>query len=369
MTGNQPHIEPDTAEQPGDPKQVRLTIAGGGWILIVVAFVCIALIAWAVAPALKNAGNRPPGDGKTIESYDFDVSNLELDRTYIDTPMLHRDMVPVLDEPTYLTAEDVAALGGRDKYLVSTDRVVGVDLNGESRAYPISILNVHEIIHDELGGVPIAVTYSWPCDSVVVFDRRYQNETLNFGVSGLLFQANMMFYDRQAETVGGESLFVQLPGKAVSGPRKGQALRRLHYQLVDWKTWLAKHPKTTVVDRVASLRKRYKDATPTDYFQSESMDFKVAPLPADSPWKAKTNVVVVHNSKRSLVFALPWLEARMNANSRVPWPVPLGDVLFELHPASDTVEVQWLPKRATLHATHCLWFAWKAQYPDAQLIE
>lgn len=358
----------DRPEQDAQPQQVKLTIASGGYVLIIMAFICVALVAWAVYPALMQAGNRPPGDGETIESYGFDISNLELDRAYIDTPLLHRDMTPVMDEPQYLSAADVEALEGREKYLVSTDRVVGVNLNGESRAYPISILNVHEIIHDTLGGTPIAVTYSWPCDSVVVFDRRYQGETLQFGVSGLLFHANMMFYDRQ-ETVGGESLFVQLQGKAVSGPRKDQVLRRLHYQLVDWQTWLRMHPHTMVVARDDSMLKRYKDAAPTSYFLTEELEGfkKVAPLPADSPWGPKTRVVAVHNPRESLVFAYPWLKEHRNENNRVPSPVPLGDILFEYHVASDTVQVQWLPERATLHATHCFWFAWKAMYPDAAL--
>jgi phosphatidate phosphatase APP1 len=59
----------------------------------------------------------------------------------------------------------------RIKYAVSTDRVIGITVNGESRAYPLKLMNVHEVSNDTLGGVPIAVTYSPLCDSAVIFNR------------------------------------------------------------------------------------------------------------------------------------------------------------------------------------------------------
>ena len=135
--------------------------------------------------------------------------------------MLHRDMVPTLDFPIeILTAQEVEDVAGtRAKYLVSSDPVVGVTVGDQSRAYPISMLHVHELVHDELGGTPIVVTWHWPSASPRVFDRRIDGDTRNFGISGLVAGGNMVLYPRNLDGhVGDEPLISQLLGRSITGP-------------------------------------------------------------------------------------------------------------------------------------------------------
>jgi hypothetical protein len=63
-----------------------------------------------------------------------------------------KDGIPAILKPKFVTAETAT-------YLVGHDQVIAVKIGGESRAYPIKILNHHEVVNDTVGGVPIAVTF------------------------------------------------------------------------------------------------------------------------------------------------------------------------------------------------------------------
>ena len=117
----------------------------GWWVLVAAGMLCLLLMGWALAPALLRMVDRPPGDGASIESYDFDLSNSVLDPSLMEPALLHRDMVPVIDAPTILDMEEIETLNSvrSTRYLVSKDLVIGVEVNGEARAYPMSVLHVH----------------------------------------------------------------------------------------------------------------------------------------------------------------------------------------------------------------------------------
>src|SRR5207344_1682190 len=111
------------------------------------------------------------------------------------------DALPPLDEPNAITLPQLSGLEtiGRGKYLVPTDKVIAVVLNGAARAYPLRVLVWHEVVNDTVGGIPIVVTYNPLSEGIAVFDRRVAGETLEFGVSGLLYQSNLLMYDRRPE--------------------------------------------------------------------------------------------------------------------------------------------------------------------------
>jgi hypothetical protein len=366
-------------------KQRLITFGGGGWVLLLAGAITLGLLAWGLAPALLRTANRPPGDGKNIESYRFDLSNLLVDRSLVVPAMLHRDMAPPLTAPTAtgpnqsLTTNDPErwkAMQRRSdpkygKYLVSSDLVIGVEVGGEARAYPLSIMFVHEIINDTLGSVPIAVTYHWPCDSVVVFDRRVGERVIDLGVSGLVYNSNLLMYERTAHDVaatagGGESLWSQLLAKAVSGPAagRGEALALIPAELVTWGDWSARKPQTSVVDRDLRLTDRYKDGEPPAHFQSDKLKFPVRPLPpADGP-EAKTPVLAVAAGSARRVYPISYI---LHMASNGEWTDSLGSI--ELRFIADrtrgTVRIE--PNDA-VQAVHAYWFAWHAMHPDDPLV-
>lgn len=370
MTSNHDTTDPKKADaQKGDTRQ-KLTFSTGGWVLVLMALICVALVTWAVMPALLRTGERPPGDGADIDTYGFDLSNVTVDRALIvPTLSVRGDSVPVMDQPEYMTAADVQALTGRNKYLVPSDRVIGVTLKGESRAYPMSLLYVNDVINDELAGVSIAVTYYWPCDSIVVVDRQPKlgQEPLRFGVSGLVYNANTLLCDRQPDRKN-ESLWSQLRAEAISGPMAGTFLRRIPYQLITWESWLKLHPETTVVKRDESMIRRYKDAAPTQYLESKELPtLPFVPLPADNTLNPKAHVIAVQDAGMSIAYPYEWLLQNVDAENHVKAPHTIVYILFDLDPASKTAYVKVDRTRATVFITHSMWFAWHAMYPETTL--
>jgi Protein of unknown function (DUF3179) len=145
------------------------------------------------------------------------------------------DAIPSIDRPCHERPEEATALP-------DSSLVIGVDHGGEARAYPVDLLSLHEVVNDVVGGVPIAVTWCPLCASAVGYDRRIGNQTLTFGVSGYLYRANLMLFDRETG-----SLWSQLLGGAVTGRMRGTALRRIPIVHETWARWRRRHPETLVL--------------------------------------------------------------------------------------------------------------------------
>jgi len=194
----------------------------------------------------------------------------------------------------------------------------------------------HEIINDCVGGRPIAVTYSPLCDSVVVFDRCVGGETLEFGVSGLLYNSNLLMYDRRPDAVG-ESLWSQLQFRAVAGPaaKKGRTLEIMPAVVVPWAAWVDRHAETTIVLPDPRRKRLYERDTYQHYFNSDKLHFPVTPLPPPDGWPLKTPIVALRKGGG-------WEAMRAEEFEN---PVDLHDRI----------------------AVHAFWFAWYAMHPGTSL--
>ena len=125
---------------------------------------------------------------------------------------------------------------------VDEEEVIGVWLNGEARAYPIRLLSLHEIVNDNVGGQPIAVTWCPLCYSALVFNRVVEGRELTFGVSGFLFHNNLVMYDHQTD-----SLWSQVLAQAIKGAYNREALVVLGATQSSWLDWKTEHPDTVVL--------------------------------------------------------------------------------------------------------------------------
>lgn len=131
--------------------------------------------------------------------------------------------------------------------------------NGEARWYPYTIMVWHEIINDNVGGKNIAVTFCPLCGSAVVYDREIKDvpekgytTTLHFGVSGLLYESNLVMYDKELE-----SLWVQALGRAVVGELTGVTLDILPFQLLTKEEVIEKNPNTKSLSRDTGYNRDY----------------------------------------------------------------------------------------------------------------
>lgn len=349
---------PEASREAPPGRERMLTFASGGWVLLLAGLISIGLVAFWVVPFLMKPRARPVGDGRTVESYAFDLSDLRVTRPELVASGLPRDGLPALDDPRAISPEEADAITReeRGKYLVPNDRVVGVEIDGAARAYPVRLLTWHEVVNDTLAGRPILVTYSPLGDASVVFDRRVAaggdgagdaagdaaGEVLSFGVSGLLWNSNTLVYDRpdvRRDGVKGPSLWAPLVFGAVAGPRSGTALTPVPHRLTTWGTWRARYPKTTVLWPDPRWKKRYKEEPYNSYYGSgDLLRFPVRPLPGDG--RALKTPVIVPQGGADAVF-LPEIIA-----GRAPGytPDPGGETAFAEKPA----------------LAHAFWFAWYA---------
>ncbi len=154
---------------------------------------------------------------------------------------LPRDYIPAVVDPAF--GDDWSGLDadGRDPTLPADVPILGVERDGRARAYPLRILDHHEIVNDEFDG-PIAVTYCVLCGSGVVFERRVDGRVTRFGVSGKLWRSDLVMYDELSD-----SLWSQLMATAIRGPRTGERLSVLPSTLTTWGEWQRIHPGTKVL--------------------------------------------------------------------------------------------------------------------------
>ena len=141
-----------------------------------------------------------------------------------------RDVIPPLDSPAYTSVADAEFDPAEPGMMVVID--------GDARFFPLQILNLHEVVNDEIGGTPVAVTYCPLCNSAVVFDRRVGGgEPLRFGTSGLLRNSDLVMWDRLTE-----SLWQQITGEAIVGELAGTSLELLASSIVRFADFAAEHP-------------------------------------------------------------------------------------------------------------------------------
>ena len=162
---------------------------------------------------------------------DFSRSTIDLDELLVGINRVDpRDAIPPIDEPVF---EDASSSTWID------DREPGVllDLDGDARFYPLSILTRHEIVNDTVGEIPVAVTYCPLCNTALVFDRRFEDDVLRLGVSGLLRNSDLVMWDDK--TV---SLWQQITGEAIVGEHAGKQLAPVPSGIVRWADFKSTHP-------------------------------------------------------------------------------------------------------------------------------
>ncbi len=327
----------------------------GGWVILLAVLVSVALGARILIPALKSGRGTPVGDKKNIDTYGFDLTNLEVDRARLVAGNMVKDAILPLTEPATLTPAGVLQRNEaqRGKYLVPSDWVLGLSLNGESRAYPLRVLNWHEIVNDRLGGLPVAVTFNPLSFTAVAFLRRLGEREPPFGVSGLLYNSTMVMYDRR-EDGGGESLWLPLTGRAVAGPAAGTGLVTLPASLVTWSNWVARHPETTVIDGLPKFRKHYGMDPYGSYYQRGLLRFPVAPAVPENGPAAMTRTMAYRTADRLVCIPL-------EDDESPALPQELAGV--ELSPVQGGAEV-WVPEDDSVPGDlfYTFWFACNAEH-------
>lgn len=146
-----------------------------------------------------------------------------------------KDGIPSIDTPEFTEAS-------QEYHVSDSDTVLGLEINGDVRAYPLSILVWHEIVNDNVGEVPVAVTYCPLCFTNQVFERVIDGQEVEFGTSGKLYNSNLVMYDRLTNSYWSQAL-----GKAIVGELAGYELSTIPFDVIKWGDWKSLHPDSVVL--------------------------------------------------------------------------------------------------------------------------
>lgn len=280
----------------------------------------------------------------------FDVSDASIPAEEIFKGGPPRDGIPALTNPKYIDPEEAT-------YLSADDRVMGVQIEGKPHAYPVGIMNYHEIVNHETEQGQWLISYCPLCGTGMVFDGHVDGRDLTFGVSGLLYNSDLLMYDRQTE-----SLWSQIEGRAVSGPLKGTELELMPSQLTSWKAWLKKHPETRVLSRDTGHRRNY-DSTPYgNYEESKTVFFPVTER--DDRYHPKAWVIGMTSGGQARAWPFKELEATGKEKIRETFDGRSLVIHYDAGNRSAHITNEAGEEIAT---TTGFWFAWNAFHPDTEV--
>lgn len=276
----------------------------------------------------------------------FDLSGSLIPKNEIHRGGPPKDGIPAILKPAFESAGDA------DVWLGDSDLVAGVNDGEVQKAYPLRILVWHEAVNDTVGGKPILVSYCPLCGSTVIFSRAINGRTFTFGISGLLYQSDVLFYDHRTE-----SLWSQLEMKSVTGEMAGTDLDILPSTLATWGEWKEKHPGTLVLSRDTGYRRDYGREPYSGYEGSESIMFPVKHT--SSRFHPKEKVLVVLSGEN--VKAYPFSELK---KAKTPFKDKLGgrDIVIEFNDGKYARAHDETGQPVQSFVSY--WFAWYTFRPD-----
>jgi len=283
----------------------------------------------------------------TMNGFDLDEPLVAVNQIKRGGPP--RDGIPSIDKPKFVSLADV-------DYLKADDRVLGLVINNEARAYPIAILNWHEIVNDEFAGQSVVISYCPLCGTGMAFEP--QMPVKDFGVSGLLYNSDVLLYDRKTE-----SLWSQILAQAISGPQKGRKLKVIPLIHTSWEGWREQHPESVVLSTNTGYSRDYTKSPYGGYEKSNEIFFPVSA--SDQRFHNKEWVLGVNIGETFKAY--PFSEL-----GKIASPVIDSisghrvEVIFDRENKSAIVRDE---KGREMPSIMSYWFAWYAFHPDTEVFQ
>ena len=283
---------------------------------------------------------------------EYALANLRIPKDQIHT-LLPRDAIPALTDPKLEPATEAG-------WLPDDARIIVVTVGKETVGVPLRILDWHEVVNLTIGGEPVAATYCPLCDSATVFSRRVpaaktdgrsEPVVLEFGVSGALYNSNVLMYDRRDK-----ALWSQLGMEAVSGPLVGTALEMLPVQVVPFADFRKAHPGAQTVSRDTGYQRNYGQSPYEHYFANEGLMVPVAKMGDALPRKTLGLGVAVGEQA--------WFVPADVIGERFTLKTPAGTVRARRSAAGVSVEAA----PATVRTAQTFYYSWSAFFPQTKVI-
>ena len=319
-------------------------------IVNVLILLCFSAAVFAETEEQNKRRTRQWATDIRTETFGFD------DSTPTDHPWQdviqgceQRDCIPSIDQPKFVSASEAS-------FMQDDDIVLAVSHQGVERAYPTRILVFHEIVNDTVAGIPITISYCPLCGSGLAFRRVLDGKTIEFGVSGLLHNSDLIMYDRSSE-----SLWQQIEGRAFAGPMRGRQLETFPMTMATWKQWREAHPQTQVLSTDTGFKgMSYQEGTPYgDYKTNDKIMFPVAL--SDARLHPKRVIHGLEIDGQAVAYEQNYLQEKGQITDQI------GDQQLSIRYLSDgSVQISNSTGR-NWTAHRMFWFAWYTFHPDTLL--
>lgn len=283
----------------------------------------------------------------TLVGFDFSKHAIPLNEIYDGGPP--KDGIPALYDPEFIPAANA-------NYLSSADRILGLVIKGEAKAYPVRILNWHELVNDRVGGKNVLVSYCPLCGTGMAFEANIKDGRYLFGVSGKLYNSNVLFYDKETE-----SLWSQIKMEAVIGFMTGQKLKLLPLEHTTWQAWRDKHPESLVVSNKTGHFRDYARNPYVGYRHSEDIYFPVNHRDKRLSVKEWVAGIVIDGKAKAYSFA------RLKKGEAAVKDVFAGkNITIHYDNNNESVAIRD-SDGSIIPFVQAYWFAWSAFYPETEL--
>ena len=265
-----------------------------------------------------------------------------------------KDGIPSIENPKFESAQKAG------DWMRGDDIVFGIVSKGEARAYPQRIMVWHEIVNDTIQGDPILITYCPLCQTAIAFERKIDGITAEFGISGKLYNSNLVMYNRTNDKISTESLWTQAGGEAIVGDFTGKKLKKVILDVVKWKDWVDQHPDTKVLSQDTGYTRDYDSDPYGDYYTRKGL---IAPIENEDD-RLFEKAIVFGIEIGDKTKAYPEEELKKNPNFTDEF---VGKKLEIIRNQDGSVRIKNLTDGGKIVPEIGFWFAWAAFHPDTEL--
>jgi hypothetical protein len=262
-----------------------------------------------------------------------------------------KDGIPSIDSPRFVTVEEA------DEWIEDNELILAMIYKDIKRVYPLQIMVWHEIVNDEIAGDPILITYCPLCGSGIAYERKINEEEVEFGTSGKLYNSNLVMYDRKTN-----SYWSQIDGLAIVGELTGMKLTAVSIDTVVWRDWKAAHSDSEVLSQRTGFIRPYGRDPYGSYYEDSFLFFSVEER--DDRVHPKT---VIFGIEINGVYKA-YKEKDLKESKEIEDTVNGVKIKVERDDAG-IVKITNLDTGEEIVKERDFWFAWYAFHPDTELYQ
>ncbi len=202
-----------------------------------------------------------------------------------------KDGIPSVDNPEFKTVDQTT-------FLDPDDLVIGIVHNGVAKAYAHRILDWHEIVNDQIADRYLALTYCPLTGTAIAWNRKLDSGVTTFGVSGKLYNTNLIPYDRETD-----SYWSQLRLDCVNGELISTKIETFPVIETTWNTWKNMYPNSSIMTLETGFNRNYSNYPYGDYRTNHS-NFNFPVNNEDNRLPAKDRVLALLSETQNKVYPI-----------------------------------------------------------------